>query len=351
MHETIRLDVSKTTFTKYIVKAGFNYKILQYEDFIEAIRRNILNTLKAAIMEDNLKEVRLRIFGDEEVSIDIFFNFYIFTKFSLSYLKEIMEEGVLDSYFEEGENNIVFSEEIKEKAYTLNTLLNSQTKYTNFDSVLSHLNINHKKSSSEYIKIMKCINFNNFIVSPDKEQEILENINSYIKMQQLRNALYNYQSVADIIQISTKDIISVNYRNSEESLQKIISKYAPQNILENEVDLRIIYDIEEARSLQHEQSCLSSKFTIYRDELIPVISAVKHNDNTLFPVRFKSREVFSADLSVKENFLNITGQGNIPFTEYEYNKIKDLKVIDPSKTHIEINGILETVQDFIDTFK
>ena len=60
----IRLDVKKDTFRTYLVKLGFNYKIIQYETMIAAIQRKVVKDLRAAYEESTLTERSLNIFKE-----------------------------------------------------------------------------------------------------------------------------------------------------------------------------------------------------------------------------------------------------------------------------------------------
>jgi len=110
----MNLDVTKTTFEKYLVNLGYNYKIKQFEDFKLSIFRIIKRTIINSIENNNISEIIDTIFN-KDISIKALENISEIKNIKDSYITGLIEEGLFDLFLEDRKINI--TEKEKEKIY------------------------------------------------------------------------------------------------------------------------------------------------------------------------------------------------------------------------------------------
>ena len=156
-----KLNVTQTTFEKYLYSMGFNYKIKQYDDLISAIQRIVFNKLKNS--EDLEKTI-------SEIFIFIPSMSFLLKKENISaikkeYLVSLIKDGYLDLFFNEKEEKFSYSQ--MKHAYFL-YLINKQ---------------NSEETSSIYFELMKakdlvsmkgkvCFNKNKIDLSSSQKEDI-----------------------------------------------------------------------------------------------------------------------------------------------------------------------------------
>jgi len=64
-----KLNVTKATFEKNLLNSDFEYRVINYDDFISTIRQLIFFKLKRAIEEDNFKETLFLIFNKKNIDL------------------------------------------------------------------------------------------------------------------------------------------------------------------------------------------------------------------------------------------------------------------------------------------
>ena len=107
----IKLTIQKNTFEKHLSAYGYNYKIVNYDEFIETLQSIAFYKLSSA---DNLEETVNEIFS---VKPDISF---MFDKKNISFIKKeflfsLIESGQLYLFFED--KNETFSPEVIKTAF------------------------------------------------------------------------------------------------------------------------------------------------------------------------------------------------------------------------------------------
>jgi len=187
----INLTIKKALFQKKLLLLGYNYKITQYEDFIESIQRIIFNNLKEAYTNDNLEEKMMEVYG-QSMPIEYLLKKEGIVLIKKEYMVSMMEEGVLDLYLEI-ENAKEYSKEIQKEAYMY--LLGTSMFINN--SVL----LNKSKS----IRITKCILNNGINLSNEDKEEIENKIKDiFVRAAYLRNQhllsrkIYNHININDV---------------------------------------------------------------------------------------------------------------------------------------------------------
>ena len=341
MNETIRLDVTKNTFRKYIIKAGFNYNIRQYDVFIPAIKRKIVDEIKTSINDGDIQDKIKEIFGTEEISLDILFNYSVLIKFRLSYLERIINEGALDIFFIEETKKKTFSEKVQSRAYTYNCILDSNISDKEKEMVLSFLELNSNTGSNEYISMKNCLNNQGITLSEDKKSILYDNLNKNFKLVLLRNTQKSYiHRLFSIIEI---------YRNKEmsyyrgEDLNEFVSLFMKGDYLsgENKEDFISLdhgtsfgisfSDFNNMSEIINLYNRLRTRYKIYNKKLLNIFSSILFNEMDRLPLEIIHNSRFDAALSIEEN-LNTIGVNSRGFDMYKeisklsYENINDVVV-------------------------
>ena len=187
----INLTIKKALFQKKLLLLGYNYKITQYEDFIESIQRIIFNNLKESYINDNLEEKMMEVYG-QSMPIEYLLRKEGIVSIKKEYLIEIIEYGLLDLYLEI-ENAKEYSKEIQKEAYMY--LLGTSI-FIN-DAAL----MNKSKS----IRVNKCMLNNGINLSTEDKEEVENEMkNVFVRASYLRNQhllsrkIYNHININDV---------------------------------------------------------------------------------------------------------------------------------------------------------
>jgi len=130
----INLNNLKQTFEKNILAMDISISIIQYDDFISKIKEITSQEIKEAINQDNLNEALFRIFGNEIPSLVILLSSNYVERIKLSYLKTLIDTGILDLYIED--KVIEYSDKVKAIAIDMHILKN-----INFNSLFINLKV------------------------------------------------------------------------------------------------------------------------------------------------------------------------------------------------------------------
>jgi len=112
----INLKIQRQLFQKKLLLLGYNYKIVQYEDFIKSIQRIVINDLKISM--DNLEEKINEIYGSLDMPSTYFIKKETVLKIKKSYLVKLIEDGLLDLYLEIPKI-ITYDKTIQKQAYRI----------------------------------------------------------------------------------------------------------------------------------------------------------------------------------------------------------------------------------------
>jgi len=110
----IKLSVKKETFQLYLQDIGYNYKIKQYDDFIQSFGRYIKREIIHAMTNNNLVSFLNKSF-DKPLDMGALEDIMKIDNIKQEYFKRLIESGVFDLYLNEKE--ILFPENIKEEVY------------------------------------------------------------------------------------------------------------------------------------------------------------------------------------------------------------------------------------------
>ena len=181
----IKLNVTETTFKKYLIYSGYNYSIKQFDDMITSIKRNIILKVKNAITNNNLDDIATYIF-DKDISLFILSNPEKIDTISNRYFKQIIENSELDLFLEE--RQLRFSEEIQKRAYFL-TLVNNLKNKDKFimDKVLRKYNF--LESADKRNRVFNCIRNKGILLSEHIKSEIRSELKENIKENILKDSL------------------------------------------------------------------------------------------------------------------------------------------------------------------
>ena len=120
----MKLSVTQKTFESYLLNIGYNYKIVQYETFIQTIRTIILREIKEHTLSNSLINYLEFTFSNIPSLKALEDNSFI-DNINSSYIKNIIESGILDLHFKEVTKE--YSKEIQIQAYKLK-LINEMDK-------------------------------------------------------------------------------------------------------------------------------------------------------------------------------------------------------------------------------
>jgi len=219
----IKLNITKSTFEKYLLSYGYNYKIKQYDDFILAIQRIAYNKVSEEVNEENV----LKVFGKApEISV-------LYKKENINYLNkdffiEMIEEGLLDLFIIEKVE--IFTKSIEQKAQYIFEL----SKHKNIIEVTETFNKLKETKDIKKIKAMRCLKLNKMNL---KEEEILE-----VRKKLLRYFLVNSDIERYTGTIIFKEIYKELVSNKEEEVKSILDILVEKNFIFNETnDVKLIY--------------------------------------------------------------------------------------------------------------
>ena len=331
----IRLAITKNTFQRYILMLGYSDNISQFNDFIKAIRRLVLEDISKSFKNNTLEDRLSFIFKDIEYpSILLLVNEKSINKISSEYLKEVLENTSLKKYLSEKE--VVFTKEQKIIAYKLSIV--SQINFENLEArerFLFKIDLEHNKTN-KYIKAINYLNSYRNNLDINIKDEIEDNILLSYKIFILteRNLFKKGSS-----SLSRMKLANFNYMSISENK---IKEYIARNILTDEIiysiptiEIKYIENTEIKIKLSEFQKIFSDlylkKFVfLKRNKLMQSISILINGNFKTF-----SRLLLGEELC--KNALIYNYPEYIPLINYFDNYIP----IDKSKINIliTVNGI------------
>ena len=217
----IKLNVSRLTFQKYLIELNYSYRILQYDDFILSIKRQIKKRIKDYFLDDNLKEGVQNIFGDKYIPVLALGYDEEITYISSGFLISLIEEGSLDLFFKE-KRKFIPSLKIREMIYIKEKYGDLKVRL-NLTSSLFYKYINKKEYENISYK-NAVINGNNKL-SLDEKEEVENKIKEFITARIINN-IYGVPRAVPFKKVD----ISILESKIKES--KVITNI---NILENNI--------------------------------------------------------------------------------------------------------------------
>jgi len=169
--KTIKLNVNKHTFQKYLLELGFSFKIKHFGRLINEIKLNIYNDLniKNILLDDILS-------NSNKVKIQ---SKHTYRGIHASYLNSLIKDGKLDEYLISEE--FICDESIKVAAFKLD-FLNRQDKEVQERLLKTELFKEISvKSSLFYSKSVYCFLSNKFLLLFEKEKELYSQFNESMK--------------------------------------------------------------------------------------------------------------------------------------------------------------------------
>jgi len=238
----LKINISKNTFEKNLVKLGYNYKIIQYEDFIKSIQNHAYKEVMKDLTEQTIKKV----FGSyENILISNIVNPENIKNINTTYLVELIEGGLLDSFLEEKKIR-PFSKTVMKDAFILKTINNlrfdnnlKNSSILNFQYYnYSYSYLFRNKSSTRYISAIKCLNLNMIELTEDEENEITEYIKSSLEKKIFNSARKEWQQLLPTLEnyfyIENNSSPSNYTSNINAFMEAIREKIFERNIL-NEI--------------------------------------------------------------------------------------------------------------------
>jgi len=201
----ISLKTTKQTFEKKLVLLGFNYKINQYDQFITSLRRRVIYEIE--ISKDK-KETLNNIFKNHlNVPFLILEDNTLISEISKLYLVELIQNGLLDLYFEE--KSISFSKEEQEHAFLLEEIGTKSGRKRDIPRYfVNKYPFLIKNNNSYKLKLIQCINSNNIKLSDREKEDLLRAYDEYIseELNKLSNNIFGYSDSRNSINYSRNSI-------------------------------------------------------------------------------------------------------------------------------------------------
>ena len=176
----ITINITKKTFEKKLVQLGYNYKIKQFENLIDSIRKRIVLEINEST---NKKETLNYIFKSHlNAPFLILEDNSLITKISKRYLTELIENSLLDLYFEE--KTIIFTKKEQEDAYILKELGSLERGNNNISKnkyIVKNYPFLSSRQTSYQIKLRKCINSKAIILDKIEKYELIKKYNIYME--------------------------------------------------------------------------------------------------------------------------------------------------------------------------
>ena len=305
--DTIRLDTEKQTFNENLIKMGYNYKIVQYENLIDSIRKRIVLEIKESLKSSKLKITIKKIFK-KDISLLILEDITLITKINITYLKELIEQGELNLYLKEEYKD--YCEDTQKEAYLVKKINRIKLK----DYFKKEIQNKYKKELT--IKgngrniVKKCINSESINISKEEKIKINNEINSYIKkliikdsrfkiedidtvigflnLDKIYNSLEDYlldnilidlsieDDIFPVLQVQASKEASLKYKEIDRHLSiiNIISTSTKEETFLNIIELFNNIEMNEIIDLFKENGCLS---IIIEEELINSLNWIKDN--------------------------------------------------------------------------
>jgi len=198
----ISLNTKRQTFEKNLIVMGYNYKIIQYEQFIDSIRKRIVFEIKNS---KNKKDTLNNIFINHlNVPFLILEDNTLINQISQEYLSKLIEDGELDLYLKE--KVFSFTKEEQKDAYlltkigTIKNIFSNAAKYR--IKVAPFLS---KRKTNYRLKLLKCIILNEIDLDENEKRDVIyvfnTKINDFYKVQEDRRMKaihYKYKTDGNI---------------------------------------------------------------------------------------------------------------------------------------------------------
>ena len=166
MKNIIKLNITKSTFEKYLLSYGYNYKIKQYDDFILAIQRIAFNRVKNS---DDLEQSVKEVYGTIPLLS------FIYTKENINFISKdflisLIEEGLIDLFITEKEE--VYSRKIQKIAQGFKYLFqqNNVNKIKEGEEKLKQSKV------IETIKALRCLEKGKIEINNETNKEIKKSV-------------------------------------------------------------------------------------------------------------------------------------------------------------------------------
>ena len=210
----VNLNVKKETFRKYLLENGFNFKILDFENFILKIKSYILNDY---IKNSSDKEYLHKIFSGEEPPLSVLNNLKYMKFVHNKYFKKIIKRGIVDGYIEYYEDT--FSDDEIKNAYFIKVVehfiiygIDGFMSEFIGDKYIEYFDRNVFQAKSRYILENKLINLSfeeKEIIFNDIIEEMKEYYLKSIYMYGFNN-IFHYQGLLTLIGIR-KNTVEYTY--------------------------------------------------------------------------------------------------------------------------------------------
>lgn len=321
----IRLDVTEKTFTNYLIDIGFNYKIKQYDDFINSIKRNI-QTILINNINNNFEQLISFIFGeDRNLQLSLITNIEKITYTTSDFLKSIIEDGSLEIFFEENKTKL-YSQEIQEEAYFYECLLNtSLSKYTK--EAIRDIWLSNGK-----ITLQKCIATKSIYLTDQEKTDIYKEVYNKI----IRHEIYTPANFSKIKKLYNNiNIMCYPYIGSIQEFElimvnlitDIVGEQYNLTIPSNEISLDIYIDGIENSIVFLFNKYLSEVYSYYSPEE-RLRKAYAQINLIKFENKAYNREISNAFSILKD---------------YDFNHFNISLYINNRRIYIPINDILKAI--------
>jgi len=234
----IRLDITKKTFEKNLLSYGYNYKIKQYDDFIDSIRRIILNKIENS---SNLAETIFSIFKEEPsilITID---------KTKINFIKkdfffQLIDEGIFDLYLD---NKVIkYTEKQLKSAYMLKLLTDQDNQLA---PIISSINYLFGKNTLFNISVKKALKDGLFIEDTNMKalfyKNLYDNTPCYFSN---RYGLFDSFSYIDLDKLIIEKMNEENFEFASDTNKRFVLHQDITNILN---ELNVIYPYSQLNEL------------------------------------------------------------------------------------------------------
>ena len=227
----IKLTIKRQTFENNLFEMEYNYKITQYDDFINSLQRILKRDVSRAMT--NTTEFD-NIFGKDIVDIPLLIirENFIFTWINSGYLSYLIENGELDLFFTEKKEKF-FNKDIQVRSYRQHLLSKVETS--------NHLKKKFKKVFESFSKgqeayknkrITSCLAFNKIDLSEEEKREIEKDLDIKIRIVSINED----KNILSSLSIINKRINFLEDDWSEEELSSAIFKFSPNINFKNNDD-------------------------------------------------------------------------------------------------------------------